>query len=180
MPSPILDLGNVAVRKLRPDEADVASLQRSANDPRVTIYMTGLFPSPYTRRDAMIFIHGATGDRPSDFAIVDTTTDAVIGCIGLKHFDDIYAHRKELGYWLTPTYWGRGIVARVVRPFCKWVFEQYPELECIQAKAIAENVQSTRVMEKAGFTFDARLRKGVIKKGVVSDELVYSLLRDEI
>ncbi|KKA27028.1 hypothetical protein TD95_004349 [Thielaviopsis punctulata] len=176
----LFDLGDVAVRKFRPDNADLTSLIHSANDTQVATYMTGLFPSPYTQRDALGFVYRCTEDKPSNFAIVDTATDAVIGCIGLKHFDDIYIHRKELGYWLASTHWGRGIMARVAKSFCQWAFEEYPDLQCIQAKAMCKNIQSTRVMEKAGFTFDGRLRGGVIKNGVTTDEMVYSVLKGEI
>ena len=42
------------------------------------------------------------------------------------------------------------------------------------------NVSSARVLEKAGFTFEGRLRKSVVKDGVILDQLMHSILRDEV
>ncbi len=43
----------------------------------------------------------------------------------------------------------------------------------------ANNPASARVLEKAGFTFEGRLRRSVIKDGQILDSLVYARLREE-
>jgi RimJ/RimL family protein N-acetyltransferase len=47
----------------------------------------------------------------------------------------------------------------------------------IEAYVFANNPASVRVLEKAGFEFEGRLRKNVIKDGQVLDSLVYAKLR---
>jgi ribosomal-protein-alanine N-acetyltransferase len=50
-------------------------------------------------------------------------------------------------------------------------------LERIYAHVFATNPASARVLEKAGYTFEGRLRRAVIKDGQVLDQLVYAVLR---
>jgi RimJ/RimL family protein N-acetyltransferase len=42
------------------------------------------------------------------------------------------------------------------------------------ASAYANNPASARVLEKAGFVFEGRLRKNVIKDGQILDSLLYA------
>jgi ribosomal-protein-alanine N-acetyltransferase len=53
------------------------------------------------------------------------------------------------------------------------------ELNRIQARCIAENTASARVMEKAGMTYEGTLREYELIKGVYRDMKFYSILRRE-
>jgi RimJ/RimL family protein N-acetyltransferase len=41
------------------------------------------------------------------------------------------------------------------------------------------SLASARILEKAGFRLEGRMRQSVIKNGQVLDQFMYSLLRDE-
>jgi hypothetical protein len=56
-------------------------------------------------------------------------------------------------------------------------FETLP-LDRIYASAYANNPASVRVLEKTGFEFEGRMRRNVIKDGVVLDSLLYARIRD--
>ena len=43
----------------------------------------------------------------------------------------------------------------------------------------ANNAASCRVLEKAGYRLEGRMRRSAIKDGVVQDQLLYSILRGE-
>jgi len=53
----------------------------------------------------------------------------------------------------------------------------HPELERLFALPYADNLASRRVLEKAGYTLDAVLKRGAIRKGVIVDQALYSFLR---
>jgi RimJ/RimL family protein N-acetyltransferase len=57
-------------------------------------------------------------------------------------------------------------------------FETFP-LQRIFASAYANNPASLRVLEKAGFQFEGRMRRNVIKDGVILDSLLYAKIRDD-
>ena len=52
------------------------------------------------------------------------------------------------------------------------------DLVRLHAHVFDWNPASARVLEKVGFTFEARLKKNVTKDGKTIDELVYAMIRD--
>jgi len=82
----------------------------------------------------------------------------------------------SLGYWLGEAYWGRGVMTHAVRAVADWGFATF-SLTRIYALPFATSVASTRVLEKAGFMCEGRLRRSVIKRGEVLDQLVYADVR---
>jgi RimJ/RimL family protein N-acetyltransferase len=168
-----LDLGDVCVRPFV--LGDAAALVRHADNRAVWLTLRDRFPHPYTRDDAVAFLRIATTQEPpSDFAIA--TADEVIGGIGLQRQGDVHRLTAEIGYWLGEPHWGRGIATRVVRAVTDWAFATTP-LERIYAHVFATNPASSRVLAKAGYRFEGRLHRAVVKEGRVLDQLVYAALR---
>ena len=57
-----------------------------------------------------------------------------------------------------------------VTDFC---FANFP-LRRISAEVFSNNPASARVLEKAGFTFEGRLKNNVLKDGELLDSLIYA------
>jgi ribosomal-protein-alanine N-acetyltransferase len=74
--------------------------------------------------------------------------------------------------------WGRGIATQVVAAFTPWAF-RYFEIDRIEACVFSGNQASARVLEKAGYQLDGRLREKVFKFGERRDLLIYSQLARE-
>jgi RimJ/RimL family protein N-acetyltransferase len=110
----------------------------------------------------------------TNFAIV--VDGAAVGGIGLILKDDIYSRSAEIGYWLGEELWGRGIVSEAVRALTDWAFLNF-DLCRIYAGVFEWNPASMRVLEKAGYQLEARLRKRVTKDGQTIDELIYAVVR---
>lgn len=53
-------------------------------------------------------------------------------------------------------------------------------LNRLQARCIAENTASARVMEKAGMSYEGTLRESEYVKGAYRDMKLYSILRREL
>jgi [ribosomal protein S5]-alanine N-acetyltransferase len=66
--------------------------------------------------------------------------------------------RAELGYVLSREHWGKGLMPEAVRAVIRFGFGRM-ELNRIQARCVAENTASARVMEKAGMTYEGTLRE---------------------
>jgi ribosomal-protein-alanine N-acetyltransferase len=60
-----------------------------------------------------------------------------------------------------------------VTDFC---FDNFP-LRRISAEVFANNPASARVLEKAGFSFEGRLKNNVVKDGQVLDSLLYARIK---
>ena len=68
---------------------------------------------------------------------------------------------------------GQGIMSEAVQEFTRYAFETF-DLVRIYAQPFAENTASARVLEKAGFTCEGRLRANVLKDGKVLDTLLFA------
>ena len=155
--------------------ADAAALARHANNAAVARGLRDRFPHPYTRADAETFLRGiADGPAESDFALA--TPDEVIGGIGVQRQPDVHRLTAEIGYWLGEPFWGRGIATRAVCGLGDWLFATTP-LERLFACVFESNPASARVLEKAGYQFEGRMRRAVYKDGRVLDQLLYARLR---
>ena len=64
-------------------------------------------------------------------------------------------------------------MSEVVPAFVNYCFEKF-SLKRISAAAYSSNPASARVLEKAGFVFEGRLRKNVVKDGQILDSLLYA------
>lgn len=156
---------------------DVPSLVEQANNRNVAATLRDRFPNPYTESAAREWIGSTLGREPETaFAIADGPV--VIGGIGLGLREDVYARSGEIGYWLGEPFWGKGIITSAVRAFTGYVFDNF-DLVRIYAAVFETNPASVRVLEKAGYSFEGRLRQAVFKNGLVQDELMYSILREE-
>jgi RimJ/RimL family protein N-acetyltransferase len=152
-------------------------LVSEANDERVPVYLSNMFPHPYTATDADWWIARCSGeDPPVNFAIV--VDGRVAGGLGAVEKQDIYAGTAELGWWTGVRWWGRGITALAVRGFIRYCFEDL-DLHRVEAGVMAPNGASARVAEKAGLEREGVARDGYLKGGRRMDRLLYGLVRGD-
>ena len=170
-----IELPQCVIRSWRADDAP--ALAASANNRNVWLCVSDKMPSPYTLADAEAYLQKTfASDAEQSFCL--EVGGIVGGGIGLVPGSDIYRISAELGYWLAEPFWGRGIMTDAVRVFVAERFAVVP-LQRIFAQVYARNLASARVLEKAGFQFEGRLRNNVIKDGEILDSLLYAKLRDD-
>nr|CAB3497894.1 unnamed protein product [Digitaria exilis] len=87
--------------------------------------------------------------------------------------------RFELGYVLARAHWGRGVATAAVKLTVAAVFAEVDGLERVEALVDVANPASQRVLEKAGFTREAVLRKYMVVKGVVRDAVMFSFIKTD-
>jgi RimJ/RimL family protein N-acetyltransferase len=115
------------------------------------------------------------GQNPPTVLAIATRQEA-IGSIGLSPNQDVHRLTAEMGYWLGEPFWGKGIMSEAVAKFADYGFEQFGLLR-IYAEPYAPNAASGRVLEKAGFVLEGRLRSSVIKDGQIIDQFMYAKVR---
>lgn len=110
-------------------------------------------PHPYTLADADFFLEHVV---PAQWvwAISLQDEDALIGVIGLSPIASEQNDRilsADIGYWLAPTHWGRGIVSEAVAAVLGYGFTAL-KLQRMIAGPFVDNAASIRLLEKLGFT----------------------------
>ena len=170
-----LDLERCAARSLR--DTDAARLARHANDRQVWLHMRDQFPHPYTGEHAREFIADIRNQTP-ETAFAITVDDAPVGAIGVMLRDDVERCSAEVGYWLGEPYRGRGLATCALVGFTRYAFVAY-DLERLYAVPFASNTAACRVLEKAGYLLEGRMRRSAVKDGTFQDQLLYAVLRGD-
>lgn len=109
------------------------------------------------------------------WAICEPSNPAtLIGATGLN--DVCTKHlRGELGYWLLPDHWGRGVARECVAAVLAHAFGVM-KLHRVAADVDVDNHRSTALLERLGFQFEGVRRGCELKEGRHLDLLVYSRL----
>lgn len=155
--------------------ADAGALARHADSRKVWLDLRDRFPHPYTLADAHAFLELVTAQDP-ETAFAIAVGDEAVGGIGVTLGTDVERCSAEIGYWLGEAVWGRGIATAALRAFSEHALAAF-ELTRLYALPFARNGASIRVLEKAGYVFEGRLRRSAIKDGEVLDQLMYALVR---
>jgi RimJ/RimL family protein N-acetyltransferase len=169
-----LDFPGGRIRSWR--TGDEPSLARHANSRNVWLNVRDRFPHPYTLEHAKEWVAMASAAEPETQFAIEVNGEAA-GGIGLFLQQDVERYSAEIGYWLGEQYWGRGIVTAAVRRFTEYGFETFG-LCRIYASVFAWNQASARVLEKAGYELEGRLRQASVKDGRVVDGLLYATVRE--
>ncbi len=168
-----LGLPDCTLRSWRPEDAE--AIVRHADNRRVWLNLRDRFPHPYTPADAHRWIRESASASPETQFAIAVGAEAV-GGIGLELQTDVCLGTAEIGYWLGAAYWGRGIATEAVRSMTAHGFAALG-LRRIFAGVFAWNPSSRRVLEKAGYSLEGRLRQAVIKDGHVLDAFLYAIVR---
>ncbi len=159
--------------RLRPfRDGDQASLVRYANNRKIWINLRDRFPHPYTPANADAWIQEVAGAYVPVQCAIEIEGE-VVGGIGITLQDDVHRRSAEIGYWLGEPFWGRGVMTEAVRAFTAYAFSTF-DLCRIYATVFEWNHASARILEKAGYVLEGRLRKSVTKDGRTIDQFMYA------
>jgi [ribosomal protein S5]-alanine N-acetyltransferase len=153
---------------------DLESLVKYANNRNIWINLRDRFPHPYTTRDGKAFLKLARRQQPETALAVAVHGEAA-GGIGFQLQADVERVSAEIGYWLGEPFWGRGIATEALVALTEYAIAAHG-LTRVYALPFAWNVASCRVLEKAGYVLEGRLRRSAIKDGRVTDQLQYAFI----
>jgi RimJ/RimL family protein N-acetyltransferase len=167
--------GPFRLRPWRADDVDAAL--GALLDPETKLWNAGWV---HTRDDAIVWLERRQewgGDHTS-WAVEEAASQELLGSVSV-HSIDRDQNDAEIGYWTGTATRGRGVATAAVDAACRWAFGALP-VDRIELCHAVENVASGRVAEKAGFTYEGRLRRSYrYGDGVKHDELLWARLADD-
>jgi RimJ/RimL family protein N-acetyltransferase len=153
---------------------DHAAVHAFAADPEVVRYADW---GPNTPQDTTDFLAEAVRDAGRQpriryaLAVVDRTTDRVLGSIELRVTSD--AHRRgEMGYAIAPAYWGRGFATEAAAALLRLGFDRVG-LHKVAATCDPANVASARVLMNIGMRREGYLHHHMRIRGEWRDRLLF-------
>jgi ribosomal-protein-alanine N-acetyltransferase len=97
-----------------------------------------------------------------------------IGTIGLWRIEkDNY--RAEIGYMLTPSLHGKGIMYEAIKKVVEYGFSNM-KLHSIEGRIDPRNIASGNLLQKSGFVKEAHFKEAYYMRGSFVDTAVYSIL----
>jgi ribosomal-protein-alanine N-acetyltransferase len=101
-----------------------------------------------------------------------------IGCTMMIPGSHIFRCSAEVGYWLDPAYWGRGIATEVLALVTAWSWPARPELTRLFMGIYSSNLASQRVAAKCGYEREGVQRRSLMKSGRAVDIVMYASYRN--
>jgi len=111
------------------------------------------------------------------WCITIAETSEQIGTCGFHQLDR-KNHAAEIGYDLSPQFWGKGYMTEALSAMLPFGFEQLG-LNRIYAFVFVHNDPSNNLLEKLGFTLEGIVREKHLFRGKYYDHNLYSLLKRE-
>ncbi|MDB5310426.1 MAG: N-acetyltransferase [Gemmataceae bacterium] len=177
---PTLETNRLVIRAF--GEADAEPLFAHASNPNITRYT--LWEYHKTIADTLNFVRDYAHCRyiegvPEPYAVVLKADPAqkpigAVGCFWASQPN----RTMELGYWLAEPFWGRGLIVEACQEVVRYSFTMCGP-ERMQARVIAGNTASVRVLEKLGFRLEGTLRSSLYRRGIFEDVMCFSVLRGE-
>lgn len=164
-------------------EDDIDSLHRLLSDEKAMYYLPDIKTNTLdeSRENLYEAIKESKLEKRTKyfFAITIKETSEYVGEIGFTvTTDSIHGKIVELGYFIMPNYWGKGIVTEAAKAVVDYTFK-YIDVIKIETGCIKDNIGSEKVMKKIGMIKEAEFKKHVLLHSKLYDRVEYRLLREE-
>lgn len=174
---PRLETQRLVLRKITLEDAK--DMYTYASNPEVSKYVT--WDTHRTIEDTKEFIRFVMKQYEnkgiSPWGIEYKENGKLIGTIDYVGWQTKH-NSAEIGYVLSQEYWGQGITTEAARELIHFGFT-HMDLIRIQARCFIKNIGSSRVMEKAGMSYEGVMRKGMKVRGNHEDLKIYSILKED-
>ena len=101
----------------------------------------------------------------------------VIGTASFMNFDEVYGS-VEIGYGISSDYWRKGLGRQIVSGITGFAFLKLG-VQRVWAKVMPENIASSSLLQKCGFSYEGTARKSEYIKGEYIDVATYAILKEE-
>lgn len=172
---PALQTDRLVLRQLTTEDIDFVF--EHFRDPRVTQYLMDEPPlADYVQAQAIIdFYTEPEGKTHNRWALVRKSDGRLIGTCGYHKW--VTAHsRAEIGYDLSPDWWGQGYMTEALRAVIRHGFARMG-LNRIDALVYVENARSIQLLQRLGFRQEGLLRDYFCQDSVFYDHSLFALLR---
>ena len=170
----MIDLPRLRLRSFKAE--DGARVVAALNDWQVAQWLIAP-PHPYGYEDFERFAEIVRQDHadefPTQFAIAQSESDDVIGCMSVVLRPEGFG---ELGYWLARSHWGRGLASEAA-PAVIAAAGRNPAIRRLIATTDPENEASRRLLVKVGFSLVRRIRRECATRRGTMEACLYERAR---
>jgi [ribosomal protein S5]-alanine N-acetyltransferase len=157
---PILESDRFILRQIV--ATDICDIFKGLSDPDVIKYYGISYNSLVGAQEQMSwFTELEQTETGIWWAIVKPNSSTFYGAIGFNNLSKV--HRKaELGFWLLPKFWGKGLMNAAIKLVCNYAFTGL-NLHRIEAMVETENKNSKKILTKLGFNYEGTMKDCEVK-----------------
>jgi [ribosomal protein S5]-alanine N-acetyltransferase len=169
---PVFKTGRLLLRQFK--ESDLNNVFLGLSNPEVIKYYGVHFGTlEETKKQIEWFAELEKHETGIWWAVCSSDNSIFYGAVGL-YYIDTEIKKAEIGFWLMPEYWGKGIISESVPLAMEYGFKKM-RLKRIEAEVETENMMSKRVMKKLQFVHEHTKKDCEIKNGKYISLDVYAI-----
>ncbi len=174
---PQIETERLVLRKI--EVRDTSDMYEYSCLNKVTEYLTWNSHKSEKETERYIKLLGKKYDKGAfwDFGLEHKQTKKFIGTCGFTSFDQD-ANSAEIGYVLSPDFWGRGLAVEACTAVLKFGFAVF-DVDRICARYIDGNDSSRRVMEKLGMSYVTTYKNSYYIKNEYKTVIEYAVTKKE-
>ena len=154
-------------------DTDIENIFKGLSHPQVIIHYGVSYDSLEATKEQMSWF---AEPEQNWWAICSKDNATFYGAAGLNGIST--EHKKaEIGLWLLPEFWGKGIMKEVMPLICEYGFSELG-LHRIEGFVESENENCKKAMSKLDFEYEGTMRECEIKNGEFISLDIYAKLRD--
>lgn len=156
------------------ENSDIEHVFKGLSNPDVIKHYGVSFQSLEATKDQMEWFADA---KQKWFAICSIDNKIFYGAGGLNDISKEH-HKAEIGLWLLPKYWGKGIMKEAMPLICNYGFEEL-NLHRIEGFVDSQNLNCKNAMSKLDFVLEGTMRDCEIKNDEYISVDIYSRLKEK-
>ena len=159
---PKLATDNLDLRQIV--DSDLGQIFKGLSHPDIKKYYGISFDSLEATKEQMTwFADLEQQDKGIWWAVCSIISGEFIGAIGLNDLNKV--HKKaEIGFWLLPVHWGKGILAEIMTPVTNYAFKDLG-LHRLEAYVETKNMNCKKALSKQKFSFEGTMIDYEVKNG---------------
>ena len=158
--------------------SDIKNIHKGLSNPAITKYYDVHFPTLEATKEQMDWYANLKKEETGVWwSIYSKETNNFCGAGGFNSLEK--EHQKaEIGFWLLPEYWGKGIMKEVMPRLFQEGFETLG-LNRIEGFVVSDNIKCKKGLEKIHFQYEGTMRECEIKNDQLIDIDFYAVLKKD-
>jgi [ribosomal protein S5]-alanine N-acetyltransferase len=154
---------------------DLENVFNGLSRPEVIKYYGVSYPTLEAAKEQMKFFSDLEKNGTGLWwAICSKKDQSFYGAVGFSSLI-VEHHKAEIGFWLLPEFWRKGILSEALPIICRFGFEQLA-LHRIEAIVETENTNCKNALKKLEFTHEGTLKECEFKNGKFISLDIYAKL----
>ena len=171
---PTLKTENLLLRQFQ--QSDIENVFLGLSHPDIIKYYRVSYDTIEATQEQMTFFAELEKNETGIWwAICSLDNTIFYGAGGLNNLSKEH-HKAEIGFWLLPSFWGKGLMQEAMPIICDYGFQQL-NLNRIEGFVESKNSNCKKAMAKLQFQYEGTMHECEIKNGDYISLDIYAMLK---